>query len=154
MSRPQFFIIVSAMIFLLERVLPTLVSWPIFIFPVFAILFLLTSKNDVNEFVYVVIAAFIFDPFSGYSFGTVTVVTFVIIAAIFWFKASFNVNAQSFLSLAAYTLIFVFLYFALLSIKSDPKLIITQAHVIVIETLVLFTIFILWTNIFPVRAKN
>ena len=154
MSRQQFFIVTSAIIFVIERVLPTLVSWPIFIFPVFVILFMLTrptfvsqnlggqaSKSDVREISYVAIATLVFDFFSGYYFGFFTIAMLVVVLAIFFFKTRFNINPQSFFPLAIYTLIFTFVYFALLSIKSDPRLILTQAPVIVAETLILFLVF-------------
>ena len=150
MTRPQFFILGSVVIFLLERALPTLTSWPIFIFPIFVILFLLVSKNDADELVYVAIAVLIFDFFSGYTFGFLALAILAVALAIFFFKTRFNVNSQSFFSLAIYTFIFAFVYLALLSIRSNPRLIITQIPTIVTETTILFLIF----NFAFRRVKN
>lgn len=142
MSRTQFFVITSAVIFLLERVLPVLTSWPLFIFPVFAILFLLSSKNDAEELVFVVAISLFFDFFSGYTFGFSTLAILAVVLAVFFFKTRFNVNSQSFFSLAIYTLVFTFAYFAALSIKSAPSLIISQTPTVIIETLILFALFV------------
>ena len=141
MSRLQFFIIGSAVIFLLERVLPVLASWPLFIFPVFIILFMLTSKSDADELVYVFAASFIFDFFSGYRFSFFTFTIFAVVLAIFLFKTRFNVSRQSLFSLAIYTFIFTFAYFAIISIKSSPRFLIAQAYTIMAEVIVVFIMF-------------
>ena len=150
----QFFVITSIVIFFLERVLPALVPWPIFIFPVFTILFMLTSKNDIREISYIAVVALIFDFFSGYRFGFMTLAILAVALAIFFFKTRFNSSSQSPFSLALYTLIFIFLYFVLLSIKSDPRLIIIPAPAVITETLILFVIFILWFRVVRVSAKQ
>ncbi len=118
-----------------------LTNWQIFIFPVFVIIFLLTSKRDGEELVYVMIAAFIFDFFSGYRFGFMTFVILVIALAIYLFKTRFNVEPRSFLSLAIYSLIFTLLYFTILSTWSKPSLIIDQFPIITTETLISFFVF-------------
>jgi hypothetical protein len=132
-----------------------LVSWPIFIFPVFVIIFLLTrptfasqnlggqaSKSDTREISYIAVTAIVFDFFSGYTFGFSTLAILIIDLAIFFFKTRLNVNPRALFSLAVYTLIFVFLYFILLSIQSNSRIIIDQAVIIVTETLILFLIFV------------
>ena len=154
MTRLQFFIITSVVIFVLERVLPALFPSPIFIFPVFAILFLLTSKHDADELVYVIIAALFFDFFSGYRFGFMTLAILAVALAMYFFKTRFNSSSQSPFSLASYSLIFIFIFFAILSIQSDPRLIITQGPAIITETLILFVIFILWFRVVRVSAKQ
>ena len=143
MSRAQFFIIGSAVIFLLERALPALTSWPVFIFPVFVILFMLVSRNNAADLPYITIAAIIFDFFSGYPFGFFTIAILGLVAAIFIFKSRFNVEPTSFISLAIYLLLFVFAYFALVSIKSNSAILLSQAPVIIIETLIIFALFVL-----------
>jgi len=153
-SRSQFFIITSAIVFLLERILPALVPWPIFIFPVFVIFFLLTSKNDIREISYIAVAAIVFDFFSGYHFGFMTLVTLSVTLVIFFFKTRFNSSSQSPFSLALYLLIFIFVFFAILSIKSNPRLILTQAPIVITETLILFVIFTLWFRIIRVSPKQ
>lgn len=141
MSRPQFFLISSAIIFLLERILPTLTSWPVFIFPVFIILFILTSKSDTDELVYVPAASLFFDFFSGYRFGFFTLAVLTVVLAIFLFKTRFNVSRQSLFSLVIYTFIFTFAYFAIISIMSSPRFLIDQAYTIMVEVIVVFIMF-------------
>lgn len=118
-----------------------LTSWPVFIFPVFVILFMLTSKNDTGELPYVAVASLIFDFFSGYRFGFFTFAILAVVLAIFLFKTRFNVDPRSLFSLAVYTLLFIFAYFATLLIKSDLRLMISQAPVIIIQAMAIFLIF-------------
>ncbi|OGN05167.1 MAG: hypothetical protein A2831_01640 [Candidatus Yanofskybacteria bacterium RIFCSPHIGHO2_01_FULL_44_17] len=141
MPRLQFFVTMSVVIFVVERILPLMVSWPIFIFPVLAILFMLTSKNEAREMSYIVIASLFFDFFSGYIFGWATLIILAVVLIIFFFKTRFNVSSQPILSLAIYTLIFTFVYFAILSVKSDLRFMTSQSTAIIIETLILFLIF-------------
>lgn len=141
MSRINFFIIISAVVFVLERILPLVTNWPVFIFPVFVIIFLLTSRHDADELVYVIPVALIFDFFSGYGFGFTTIAIMAIALLIYFFKTRFSVEPGSFLALAIYSLIFTFVYFAILSIRSGPHLIINQVSVIIAETLISFLIF-------------
>lgn len=137
MSRPQFFIIGSAVIFLLERALPALTSWPLLLFPVFAILFLLTSKNDAGEFVYVIITALIFDFFSGYIFGIFTFAVLAMALGIFLFKTRISVNHNSFFLTFIYSLIFIFMFLALLSIQSSPRILFSTAFIVLIQAAVI-----------------
>lgn len=120
-----------------------LIQGPIFIFPVFAIFFILTGKNDAREITYIAAASVFFDFFSGYTFGFSTFIILVIVLAVFFFKTRFSVNHKSFLSLAVYTMIFTFAHFAILSVKSEPQLIVSQAAAIITETMILFLIFVL-----------
>lgn len=117
MSRVQFFVIGSAVIFVLERALPALISWPLFLFPVFAVLFLLTSKSDAADLPYVAAASIFFDFFSGRQFGFFTLTLMTICLSIYLFKGRINTNAESFFSLFFYSLIFVFGFLLLLSFQ-------------------------------------
>lgn len=141
MSRVKFFIIISATVFILERILLLVTNWPVFIFPVFVIIFLLTSRHDAYELVYVVPLALIFDFLSGYGFGFTTIAILAVALLIYFFKTRFNVEPGSFLALAIHSLIFTFIYFAILSIRSRPILILDQAVIITTETLILFFVF-------------
>lgn len=137
MTRPKFFIISSAIIFILERILQPLFSFPIFIFPVFVILFVLTSKKDTDELPYIIIASFIFDFFSGFTFGWLTVAILVVFITIYLVKAFFNIDGKSPVLSLVISLIFIFEYFLLLSIKTSPRLLIFQAPLIFSESVIL-----------------
>ena len=137
MTRPQFFLISSAIIFLLERILPALTSWPVFIFPVFVILFMLTSKGGASELPYIIIASFIFDFFSGLSFGLLTIAILIVFLTIHLTKIFLNIKDRSPIFILILSLVFVFEYFFLLSVKISPRLVISQAPVILLETVVL-----------------
>lgn len=143
MSRPQLILTGSLVLFLLERILPTLIYWPVFIFPVFVILFMLTSRNGAREIPYIVVISLVFDFFSGYHYGFMIIIILFIVSAIIFFKTYFSVDPQSFLSLAVYTLVFSFAYFALISIKSGFRIgeLITRIPTITIEIAAVFIVF-------------
>ncbi len=141
MSRIGFFLVTSAAILFLERILSALTHWPIFIFPVFVFLFMLSSKRDVDESLYVIGVSFIFDFFSGYHFGFFTLVITFMTVAIFFFKTRFSINHQSLFSLAINCFIFVFVYFAILSVGSNMEIMLDQAFFIITETVIVFLIF-------------
>ena len=143
MSRTQFFIIGSAVIFLLERGLPALTNWPFFIFPVFVILFMLVSCNNAADLPHVTVATLLFDFFSGYPFGFFTIAILGLAVAIFIFKSRFNVEPTSFIPLAIYSLLFVFAYFVIVSIKSKSAILLSQVPIIITETLIVFSLVIL-----------
>jgi len=143
MSRAQFFVIGSAVIFVVERVLPALTSWPVFIFPVFVILFMLTSKNDARDLTLVASSSIVFDLFSGSSFGSFTLIMLAVCLMIYLFKNWIKVEPDSFFTLAIYTAVFTFSYFAILSVKIGSWLIPQTASVIVVETLIFFAFFVL-----------
>ncbi|MEK7151249.1 MAG: hypothetical protein AAB784_00850 [Patescibacteria group bacterium] len=143
MSRLQFFAVILTVIFVIERILSMLISWPIFIFPIFIILFLLTSKNDTDELSYVVGATLFFDFFSGFTFGLLTIATFAVSLIIHFLKNRLNINRQSVVSLLIFSLIFIFIYFAILSIALNSRLIINQFLTILIETIIMLLVFII-----------
>lgn len=135
------------MIFLLERVLPTLTSWPLFIFPVFVIFFMLTSKSDAHDLLHIAAAALIFDFFSGYRFGFMTFAILAVTLAIVLFKTRFNVNPRFLFFLEIYAIIFIFTYFIILSIRSESSILLSQVLIIILETIVIFaTLFLIRSN--------
>lgn len=140
MSRKQFFLITTAVIFVTERFLPLLTHWPLFIFPVFAIMFALTAPNDAKNFKEILIASLIFDPFSGYRFGFFTIAIILLMSLIIVFKTRFNIDYRSFFLLGISTIIFTFAYFVIVSIKSDPKLLFFRAAFMLMETAIVFLV--------------
>lgn len=142
MSRPQFFIIASVVIFVVERVLPMLVFWPVFIFPVFAILFMLTSRNDFHDLLYVIAASIFFDFFSGLTLGFMTLAILVVCLSIFLAKKFISIDGHSAISTFAFGLIFTAEYILLFSFGSSIGAILQNWLFILIETTILSIVFI------------
>mgnify|MGYP001574645566 CR=1 FL=1 len=138
MTRTKFFIISSAVIFVLERVLSIVVPWPIFIFPVFVVLFGLLSTGDILAYLpYVAVAAIFFDFFSGLPFGWFTIAMLAVFLTIYLARNFLNISGGSLIFTAILCLIFIFEYFFLLSIRVSPRFVISQAAVIAAEAIIL-----------------
>jgi hypothetical protein len=137
MTRTKFFIISSAIIFVLERALSIIAPWPIFIFPIFVILFVLTSKSDTDGLPYIIIISFIFDFFSGLPFGLLTVAILAVFLTIYLAKAFLSISGRPMIFTLALSLVFVFEYFFLLSVKISPRAVLSQAPVILLEAVLL-----------------
>ncbi|MEK7153989.1 MAG: hypothetical protein AAB792_00330, partial [Patescibacteria group bacterium] len=134
----KFFIISSAVIFVLERVLSIVVPWPIFIFPVFVVLFGLLSTGDILAYLpYVAVAAIFFDFFSGLPFGWFTIAMLAVFLTIYLAHHFLNIGSGSFVFTALLYLVFITEYFLLLSIRSSPRFVISQAAVIAAEAIIL-----------------
>lgn len=137
MTRTKFFIISSAIIFILERVLQPLFSFPIFIFPIFIILFGLLNAGDILAYLpHVAIAALFFDFFSGIPFGWLTIVMLAVFLTIYLARNFLNISSGSLVFTAVLYLVFVFEYFFLLSIRT-PRLVISQIAIILAEAMIL-----------------
>ena len=116
MSFPVF-LTSAAVIFVLERLLPFIITWPIFLFPVFAVILLLKSR-DLNQTAgRLALTGLVFDFFSGYEFGRLTLVLLVLIFSIFLAKKVLVINPSSFLSLLIFSVLFGAEYLILLSFK-------------------------------------
>lgn len=142
MTKHQFFAVGSAVIFLLERALPALTNLPLFFFPVFVILFFLTSKNHIADLPYVAVAALFFDFFSGYRFGFFTAAILTTCLLMHLFKSRISVNTQSFFSLFFYSLFFIFGFLILLSFQ--PRLFMISWLPILIETVAISLLIFLY----------
>ena len=137
MTRTKFFILSSIIIFALERVLSTMTPWPIFIFPVFVILFGLISDDDItNDLPYVMIAAVFFDFFSGFAFGTLIIAILTVFLTIYLTRLFLNIGGRSLVSTIILSLIFIFEYLFLLSFEM-PKIFLSQALAILAESIIL-----------------
>ena len=138
MTRTQFFIISSTIIFVLERVSQPLFSFPIFIFPVFIVLFGLLSAGDILAYLpHVAIAALCFDFFSGLPFGWVTIATLAVFLTIYLARSFLNISSGSLIFTTVLYLVFIAEYFFLLSIRVSPRSVISQAPLILLEAVLL-----------------
>ena len=138
MTQTKFFIISSAIIFALERVLQPLFSLPIFIFPIFIVLFGLLSAGDILAYLpHVAIATLCFDFFSGLPFGWMTIAMLAVFLTIYLARSFLNIRSGPLIFTAALYLFFIFEYFFLLSFRTSPHLVISQAPLILAESAIL-----------------
>jgi hypothetical protein len=138
MSQTKFFIISSAAIFVLERALSVISPWPVFIFPVFVVLFGLSVAGDILAYLpHVAVAALFFDFFSGFPFGWFTLAILAVFISIYLAKTFFNINGKPPIFSLVVSLIFVFEYFLLLSIKTSLGALVSQAPLILTESAIL-----------------
>ncbi len=138
MTRTKFFIISSAIIFILERIFQPLFSFPIFIFPVFIVLFALLSAGDILAYLpHVAIATLFFDFFSGLPFGWMTIAMLAVFLTIYLARNFLNIHGGSLIFTAVLYLVFIFEYFFLLSIRFSPRFVISQTPLILAESVIL-----------------
>ena len=138
MARTKFFIIFSAVIFILERILQPLISFPIFIFPVFIVLLGLLSAGDILAYLpHVAIAALCFDFFSGLPFGWFAIAMLAVFLTIYLARSFLNISNGSLIFIAVLYLVFIAEYFFLLSLKNSPRMVISQAPLILTEVVIL-----------------
>ncbi|MBI2063568.1 MAG: hypothetical protein HYT65_01065 [Candidatus Yanofskybacteria bacterium] len=141
MSRIHFFIIGAAVIFVLERVLPVLTSWPLFIFTFFVILFMLSSENEVRDLSYITVTAVFFDIFSGFHLGFFIISLLAICLLIHLFKNRVKVEAESFFLMFIYSLIFILGFITLMSVWSSSVPSISRWPIIISESVIIFIVF-------------
>jgi len=141
MSRTRFFIIGTAVIFVLERVLPALTSWPLFIFSFFVILFMLAGENEARDLFYVAVAAIFFDIFSGFNLGLFIISILIICLLTHLFKNWIKIEADSFFPMFVYSFIFILGFITLMSawLLSVPP--ISRWPIIISESIIVFIIF-------------
>lgn len=138
MTRTKFFIISSAIIFVLERIFQPLFSFPVFIFPVFVVLLGLLSVGDILAYLpHVAIAVLCFDFFSGLPFGWFTIAMLAVFLTIYLARSFLNINNGSLIFTAVLYLVFIFEYFFLLSVRVSPRFVISQIVVIAAEAIIL-----------------
>ncbi len=137
MTQTKFFIISSAIIFILEQVFQPLFSFPIFIFPVFIILFALSAHDILNYLPHIAVAALFFDFFSGLPFGWFTIAMLAVFLTIYLARIFLNISGGRLIFAAVLYLVFVAEYFFLLSLRTPPRLVISQAPLILTEAIIL-----------------
>lgn len=146
MSRLQFFITSSAVIFLLERILPSLISVQIFFFPVFVILFILTSRDEARELSYIVIPSIFFDVFAGFYFGLFTGSILILYLLICLFKKMIKVEADAYFLIFIYSVFFSFAFIVMISTPSSIVSAIVQWRQIISQTIIVFIVFLIFSR--------
>jgi hypothetical protein len=142
MTQTKFFIIFSVIIFVLERIFQPLFSFPVFIFPLFAIFFGLSAAGDILIYLpYLAIVALFFDFFSGLPFGWMTIAVLAVFLTIYLARNFLDIAGKPLLFISAIYLVFVFEYFFLLSIESSLHFVVSQSWFILIESLILMALF-------------
>ena len=125
------------MIFVVERFLPAIINWPIFIFLIFVILFMLTSKDEARDLFYIAIASIFFDLFSGFRFGFFVIALLLVSLCVHLFKNRINVNTKSFFLTIVYSLIFVFIFTVILSIRNMAGIMLLTKPIFLAETIII-----------------
>ena len=120
-----------------------LVSWPIFIFPVFVILFTLAVSVGKQDLFYVVAASLIFDFFSGFRFGMFTLTILAVLLSIHLFKNQISVSPGPSFSTFFYSLIFVFIFFAILSFSAIGP-VVKFYRVLLVEAVIIYIFFMIF----------
>lgn len=115
------FISSAVVIFISEWILAFLIPWPIFLFPVFAVILLLKSGDLSQTAGRLVLAGLVFDFFSGYEFGRLTLVLLALTFSIFLAKKVLAINPSSFLSLLIFSVLFGAEYLILFSFKLSVR---------------------------------
>jgi hypothetical protein len=132
-----FFYLFAGLLFVIERALQIFFNFPSFIFPVFAVLFILHSREELQDLTGIVVMSLLFDLFSGFSFGIYTFAIFAVCITIYFLKTRLNINARTFSSSVTLAVIFIFEFFLILSVVSSPRVLIDWAGWIIAETIVL-----------------
>lgn len=142
MSKPTFFIIAIPVIFFLEHLHP-LVRRPLFVFPVFIILFILISRRSSGNLGYVVASSLIFDIFSGFAFGWLTGAVLAVYLTALAIKKFIAISLDSWLKLIILTILLTGEYVLLMLIKSDIRVLADNAVSIIGQTAIFAAIFVL-----------
>lgn len=125
MINPRRFLLITALIFGLERLLP-LTGLAISIFPLFLILFLLKSKNYPNDFNWLVGPTLAFDFFSGIQFGLFSLLILGAAGIIYLARQKLAVDQNRLISFFFFYFIFVMGYGVLFWLKLPrPQFLIT-----------------------------
>jgi len=146
MNKLIFFLFVVAL-FVIERVFQAVFNFPIFVFPVFVILLILHSQKEERDIVGIILVSLIFDFFSGFNFGIYTLAIFLVCVTIYFLKTRMNINARTFISSAVLAIIFVIEFFLILSVASSPRVLISQAVWLILETAI-------WTIVLELILKK
>lgn len=112
MIKWHYFIFILAVIFLLERLLPMTGLRPVSLFPLFAVIFLLRSRDFPRDFSWLAASSLFFDLFSGFEFGIFSLVILLVAWTIYLARRYLLINKASLLSLAILYLFFVSEYLA------------------------------------------
>lgn len=112
MIKRRYFIFILAVIFLGERLWPMTGLDPLFLFPLFAVVFLLRSRDFSRDFGWLAAPSLFFDLFSGFEFGIFSLVILFVAWTIYLARRYLAINQTSILSLVILYLFFVGEYLA------------------------------------------
>jgi hypothetical protein len=136
-----YFYLFACLLFAVERIFQIIFNFPVFIFPVFAVLFILHSREEVRDLAGVIVMSLLFDLFSGFGFGIYTFAIFAVCVTIYFLKTRMNISAKTFISSAVLSVIFIFEFFLILSLMSSPRVLLSWAGWMIGETIVLVILF-------------
>ncbi|MGD0976967.1 MAG: hypothetical protein ABR875_01575 [Minisyncoccia bacterium] len=149
------FIIIVGIIFILERTLPFFWSGSIFIFPVFAILYLVSSKKFSHDIPRIFFASLLFDVFSGFSFGIYTLAILATGLLIYIGKKRFVLGERSVIFGFIFTLLFVIIFFGMFSFELPLKYILSRLPAAIIESSIIYAIlYIIMKRVRPANSKK
>lgn len=135
------FILVIAVIFFAERLLPFLFFRPMFIFPVFVILFLLASDDFGRDIIRVIIASLFFDLFSGFSLGYFTLAITVMGVSVYFIKKQFMVvSGWSYIWGILFFCLLIIEFLAMSSVLISRSYLLEKLPVILLEGVVLYLV--------------
>lgn len=128
----------------MERLLPFIFFRPIFIFPIFVILYLLVSADFGRDIARIIIASLFFDLFSGFPLGYLTLVMIIIGISIFLIKKQFMIVSGWFHIWGI--LFFCFLIIEFLTISSilvSPPYLLEKMPMILLESVGLYLVMLI-----------
>lgn len=92
-----------------------LTDWPLFVFPLFVIIFILLGRNLVSDITYAAVAGIFFDPFSGYNLGLFMIAILVVSFGTQALKRRINIDRSSFFLVFIFSAIFITLFLIVIS---------------------------------------
>lgn len=134
-----YFILVIGIIFSLERLLPFIFFRPVLVFPVFVILYLLTSVNFSRDLTRVVATSLLFDVFSGYPFGYFTLAIIILGLSIYFVKKQFIImRGWSYVWGIFFFFLFIIEFLAFSMFRVPYSYFLKQLPIILIENLAIY----------------
>ncbi len=125
MTRGYHFVIIVGLIFLFDRLSPIMAIHFIYLFPIFTVMILLGSPKYIQDFQRLAIAGFIFDPFSGFTFGFFSLIIFTMGLTIYLARKQLSVDQNSLFPSIIFFLIFMTEFHFLLAIKLPLNYLVT-----------------------------
>jgi hypothetical protein len=127
-------------IFIFERLLPFVSPFPVFIYPIFLVFYLLNSSKFSRDFMILFFVSIFFDLFSGYSFGYFTIAMVTMSGIIFYGKKQFMTNNHPVFSGISFIAIFILLYFGCILYLIPSMNLIDQLPILLISSFLVYFI--------------
>lgn len=134
------YILICAIIFFFERILPFFIPFSTSIFPVFAIYLLIISQNYGQDLIRLIVASVFFDVFSGLPFGYFTLALIIVSWLIYLAKRQLKIGRNSFISSAFFLIIFSVSYLAMFASQIPILSIVSKLPAIVGQYAIAFAI--------------